>query len=347
MAIPQETHSQHGFRAAIAKQAAFGTAHSTQTDFIELWLTNRPEQQSSPIIDETKRADGSAVHSANDRYISQPGGEHTIPVEGILTLAQAATLIFGTVQAITSEGADPFPKVFTLGAAFTPPTSVACPLTCLISDPSGNNVALQDCVFRNMTFSQSPGSNGGRVAFSGTLVSGAIIDTTSVTATVASWVAPGTAYYGLSNLDSPTINVAGGGALDVVVFGWSLTIDNGCKPYPAFDSSGNALGMAIAASPAGVSITGELTVKYDTNTKSAYGDFLAGSMLVISLPFYASTSTDLTFTINARHKAQPTKDFGADSGVQITFNFEAVNNPTGPVSALVMTVEDGVDRSWA
>jgi hypothetical protein len=105
--------------------------------------------------------------------------------------------------------------------------------------------------------------------------------------------------------------------------------------------------MAIGASTAGIAITGELTTKYDTNTKSAYGDFLAGSMMVISLPFYATTSTDLSFVINARHKAQPTKDFGADAGVQITFNFEAINNPTGPVSALVVTVEDGIDRSWA
>ena len=347
MAIQQDTYSPHGFRLGISKQATWGTAITDQAAFLELWLTNRPEQASTPLMDETKRADGSSVHSILDRYISEVGGEHTIAVEGVLTLAQAAHLIFGSVQYITSEGADPFAKVFTLGAAVTPPSTVACILTVLIADPTGNNVMFKDCVFKTMTFSQAPGSAGGRVAFSGTLYTGCVVDTTSVTATPASWIAPGTAYYGLSNLDIPTINVSGGGALDVVVFGWSLTIDNGAKVYPAFDSSGHALGMAIGAGTAGIAITGELSVKYDTNTKSAYGDFLAGSMMVISLPFYATTSTDLSFVINARHKAQPTKDFGSDSGVQITYNFEAINNPTGPVSALVVTVEDGTDRSWA
>lgn len=344
MAIVQQTYSPHQFRAAIAKQSAFGTPNTTQGEFIELWLTNRPEPSSTPLIDETKRADGSTVHSVNDRFVAEAGGEHTITVEGVLTVAQAAYLVYGVCQQITSEGASaPYAKVFTLGTGLVPAAAVPFPMTCLIYDPSGNNLALQDCVFKTMTFSQSPGAAGGRVTFSGTLYSGAIIDTTSVTATVGSWVTPGTTYYGLSNLDSPTIDI-GGGALDVVVYGWSLTIDNGAMRYPAFDTAGNALGMAIAASTAGYSITGELTVKYDVNTLDAYADFLANATLTISLPFYGTTSTDMIFTVNARHKAQPTKDFGAEAGVQITYSFEGVYS--GSTAALVVTVEDGVDRSW-
>lgn len=344
MAIVQQTYSPHQFRAGIAKQSAFGTANTTQAEFIALWLTNHPEPSSTPLIDETKRADGSVIASTTDRYVAQAGGEHTIAVEGVLTMAQAAYLLFGSMQYLTSEGAStPYAKVFTLGTGVVPASSVACCFTVLIYDPSGNNIALQDCVFKTLTLSQSPGSQGGRITFSGTLYSGAIIDTTSVTATPGDWVSPGTTFYGLSNLDTPTIDI-GGGALDVVVYGWSLTIDNGAKAYPAFDSNGHALGMAIGASTAGIAITGELTVKYDGNTKDAYEDFLANATLTISLPFYATTSTDLTFTINARHKAQPTRDAGADAGVQITYNFEGVYS--GSTAALVATVEDGVDRSW-
>lgn len=344
MAISDTAYSGHGIRLAIARQAAFNTANTTQTEFIELALTNRPEVASTPIIDETKRADGSAVASVNDRYVSQVGGEHTIPVEGVVTLDTVANLLFSSFMSITSEAdTSPNAKIFTFGTGVTP-TSVQpnFPYTALILDPA-NNSALQDCVMRSLTFSQSSGANGGRLSFSGTLYSGAIIDTTSVTATVGSWVPAGTTYYGLSNLDSPTIDI-GGGALDVVVYGWSLTIDNGAKAYPAFDTNGHALGMAVGAGTAGISITGELTVKYDANTKAAYDDFLANETLTITLPFYASTDTELKFVINARHKSQPTKDFGNDAGITITYNFEGIYS--GSTAALVVTCEDGTDRSW-
>lgn len=346
MAIVQQTYSPHAFRLAIAQQSAFGTAHTTQTDFQELWLTNRPELTATPLIDETKRADGSTVHSILDRYVTQAGGEYTIAVEGVLTQAQAAFLLYGVLQVITSEGAsDPWTKVFTLGAGVLPPSAPGFVFTTLIYDPAGNNIELQDCVFKTLTLSQSPGAQGGRITFSGTIYSMHAPDLTGVTATINGWDAPGTVYYGLSNLDSPQINVAGGGALDVVVYGWSLTVDNEAKGY-GWDADGYAQGMAIASGNAGYSITGELVTKYDTNTKSALGDFLANSMLTIALPFNASSTTDLSFAINARHKSQPTKDFGNDAGVTITFPFEAVNNPTGPVSALVVTLDDLSDKSW-
>lgn len=343
MAIVAQTYSGHQFRMAIAKQTAHGTRNSTQTEFQELLLTNRPEIAATPLIDETKRADGSTVASVNDRYVTTAGGEYTIPIEGILTMEQAAYLFAGCFQYLTSEGAStPYAKLFTLGTAVTPPANPTFLFTALIYDPSGKNVELQDCVIKNLTLSMSPGSAGGRITYSGTLYSGTAPDLTSVTATTSDWDAPGTTYYGLANLDTPTIDV-GGGAVDVVVFGWSLTVDNGATKF-GFDANGNAQGIAIGAGTAGIAITGELMTKYDTNTSNALEDFLANETLAISLPYYATTSTDLAISINARHKSQPTKDFGNDAGVVITFPFEGVYS--GSTAALTVNIEDGVDRTW-
>ena len=73
MAVDVKAYSGHKFRLAIAKQAAFGTRNSTQGDFQELFLTNRPEIVSAVVEDSTKRADGSTVHSVNDRYRTTAG----------------------------------------------------------------------------------------------------------------------------------------------------------------------------------------------------------------------------------------------------------------------------------
>lgn len=339
MAVDSQAYSQHHFRLALGLQAVFGTRNSTESTFIELHLTNRPELVSTVVEDNTKRADGSVVASVNDRYRTTAGGEYTIPIEGVLTKATAAYLMAGCYQILTSEGAStPYAKLFTLGTGVAVPSTPAFIFTALIYDPSTKDIELQDCVIKNLTLAFSPGAAGGRVTFSGTLYSGTAPDTTSVTTTPADWVVPGTDYYGMSALDTFTLD-----ANDLVAAGWSLTVDNGAKRF-GLDASGNAQGIAIGAGTAGITITGELVTKYDTASYNAFEDFLASDTDPINITYNASSSADLIFAINARYSGEPKKDFGGDAGVMINIPFEAVYS--GSTAALAATVEDGVDRTW-
>lgn len=338
MAIVSQAYSQHHFRLALAKQTAFGTRNSTEAEFIELHLTNRPELVSTVVEDNTKRADGSTVASVNDRYRTTAGGEYTIPIEGVLTKATAAYLMAGCYQILTSEGGTPYPKLFTLGTGVAVPSAPAFVFTVLIYDPSGKNIELQDCVIKNLTLAFSPGAAGGRVTFSGTLYSGTAPDTTSVAATPASWVVPGTDYYVMSALDTFTL-----GGNDMVAAGWSLTVDNGAKRF-GFNAAGDAQGISIGAGTAGFAITGELVTKYDSASYAAYADFLANNTDSVAITYNASSSADLIFAINARYSGEPKKDFGGDAGVMINIPFEGVYS--GATAALAVTVEDGIDRNW-
>lgn len=343
MAVDTKAYSGHQFRLAIAKQSAFGTRNSTQTEFQELFLTNRPEVASSVVEDNTKRADGSTVHSVNDRYRTTAGGEYTIPIEGILTKETAAYLFYAAYQILTSEGAStPYAKLFTLGTAVTVPANPNFVFTTLIYDPSGQNIELQDCVLSSLTLAFSPGSGGGRITFSGTIYSGHIPDYDSVTATVSDWDAPGTNYYGISSLDRAAYDV-GGGDVDLVMAGWSYTVANGAKRF-GFDADGNAQGIAIAAGTAGWTITGELMAKYDDNTESMYTYFMGGNAWSTYITYNSTTTSDLAIVFNARYTGDPKKDFGNDAGVFVTIPFEGVYSGSTP--ALTVTVEDGVDRTW-
>lgn len=338
MAVDTKAYSGHQFRLAIAKQAAFGTENTTQGDFIELHLTNRPEIKYGVIEDFTRRANGSVVASEEDHYRTQAGGEFTIPIEGVLTKETAAYLLYGVFQAITSEGAStPYAKVFTLGTGVTVPSTPGFPITALIYDPSGENRSLVDCVISELTLSFSPGTAGGRITYSGTIYSGKA-PSGDATATPASWTAPGTTFYGISGLDVFTLLTT-----DLVAYGWSLTVNNGAKRF-GFDSNGNAHGIAIGAGTAGIQVTGELMAKYDDNTEGWDQSFVANGSGAIAIGYNDTSSSDLSFAINAKW-GEPTKDFGNDAGVAITIPFIGMYE-TGGAAALVATVEDGVDRSW-
>lgn len=342
MAIDSKVYSQHQFLLAIAEQSAFGTANTTQDQFLQLHLTNRPEIESSVVEDATRRATGSVVMETDDHYRTTAGGEYTIPVEGVLTVGQAAYLLFGALQHLTSEGGTaPYAKVFTLGTGVTVPPTPNFVFTTLIYDPSGENRQIKDCVFKSLKLAFVPGSAGGRVTFSGVIYSGAKPSTSGVTATPASWDAPGSTYFGASALDTFTIDV-GGGALDLVCYGWNLTVDNGAKRF-GFDGSGDGQGIAIGAGPAGITVTGEIVTKYDDNTEGLEAAFYANTGFALAINYYNSSDTQLTLAMNCKIN-QPKKDFGNEAGVGVTVPFMGVYS--GSTAALVATIEDGVDRGW-
>ncbi len=339
MAINTQAYSQHEFRLGIAEQSAFGTANTTQGDFRELHLTNRPELVSTPVEDNTMRATGSIVADYYDRYRTLAGGEFTIPIEGVLTKEQAAYLIHGCLQILTSEGETPtFTKLWTLGTSVAVPATPNFVFTTLIYDPSGKNIRLQDCVIKNLTLAFSPGAAGGRITYSGTIYSGATPVTSGVTATPGSWDSAGTTYYPMSSMDEVTF-----GTYDQVVAGWSITVDNGAKRY-GYGTTGQAQGIAIGAGAAGISITGELVSKYDSASNIALELFTLSGAAPFAVTYNAASSSDLIFAMYARVPSEPKKDFGGDGGVMYTIPLEGVSS--GATAALTVTLEDAIDMGW-
>lgn len=343
MAVDQKAYSPHLFRLAIAKQASWDTAITDQAVFRELHLTNRPEIKSAVVEDFTRRATGSIVASKVDHYRTTAGGEFTIPIEGVATLNTISPLLYAVCQVVPSEGAStPYPRVWTLGQSITVPTVPNFYFTTLIYDPSGENRALKNCVIKNLTLTFSPGSGGGRVTYSGTIYSGTAPTTSGVTATPSSWIAPDTTYYGISGLDTATLDIGALGTNDLVLFGWSLTVDNMAKRF-GFNADGDAQGIAIGAGTAGIQVTGEVTAKYDDSTEKIEGGFLAGSTATLTIAYNASSSSDFNFVLVGEIN-EPTKDFGNEAGVGVTIPIVGVYD--GSTAALVITTEDAINHDW-
>jgi hypothetical protein len=331
------------FRLAIAEESAFGTPITAQGSFYELDIISptQPDMASGVVEDTRKRADGKLVMSPKDTYRSTVGGLYVIPFECIVTDNTADLLLYGVAQDLGSEtGTTPYQKIFVLDDGTVSPDFSANAgkfFTVLGSD--AENWSATSCVLRNVTFSASPGSNGGRLTASGEFVTGFDIDISSVTATPASWVSPSTDYYPFQLYANASVAGA-----DLVPYSFSLTISNGCVRV------GNKAGVATNYRLPQFEVTAEFVAKLDAITDDMIDTYrlnpAQGSAEVAVIMDWGADATDghLKFLLNAIYTAPTTRDFGQESGVGVTLAYSGVDD--GSNKALVATIANAIDRSW-
>jgi hypothetical protein len=331
------------FRLAIAEEVAFGTPITAQGSFYELDIISptQPDMASGVIEDSRKRSDGKRVMSHTDTYRSTVGGSYVIPFECIVTSANADLLLYGVMQDLVGEEATtPYQKELVIDNGTTGPdfsTNAGKYFTVLGAD--AENWSATSCVLKNVTFSSSPGTNGGRLTASGEFMTGFDIDISSVTATPASWVSPGVAYFPFQIYTACTVAAA-----NLVPYSFSLTMDNGAVRV------GNNAGLATNYHMPLFNVTSEITAKLDAITDDMIDTYrlnpAAGSAEVTVAMGWGADDVDghLLFTMNAIYTGPTTRDFGAESGVGVTLSYSGVDDGTN--AALNVKIANAIDRAW-
>lgn len=340
-------HAASDFRVAIANETTFGTANTTQGEFYELHITDNAQVDWGGLIRESvKRSNGKRVKDNKDVFVQTAGGTYTVSVSGVLTDNTADLLLYGAIQDLDSEDAStPFTKIFELDASTTQPDFGADGgkfYTMLLSNPaSGENIQLKSMVISSLTINGSAGDAGGRATFTATFFTG-FPPTYAATATAASWVAPTTDYYIFQQASAKTV---GGAAM--VVNSFSFTVENGATRV-GFDSSGHPETYALGLGD-GYAVTGEMSVKYDANSKDFVDTFIAnptaGSAEDAIVMEFGTSGADghLKFDVNALYTGN-SLDFGNEAGVFVSLPFEGVDDGTN--EAIEVTISNAIDRAW-
>lgn len=342
-------HAASDFRVAIANETTFGTANTTQGQFYELHITDNAQVDWGGLIRESvKRSNGKRVKDNKDVFVQTAGGTYTVSVSGVLTDNTADLLLYGAIQDLVSEAATtPFEKIFELDASTTQPAFGAADpsegkfYTMLLSNPaSGENIQLKSMVISSLQITGSP-DGGGRLSYTATFFTG-FPPTYGATATASSWVAPSTDYYIFQQAATKTV---GGNAM--VVNSFTFGVENGATRV-GFDSSGHPETYALGLGE-GYAVTGEVSVKYDANSKDFVDAFIAnptaGAAEDTIIMEFGSSGADghLKFDVNALYTGN-SLDFGNEAGVFVSLPFEGVDDGTN--EAIEVTISNAIDRGW-
>jgi hypothetical protein len=343
------------FRFAIAEEATFSTAITAQTSFQEL-LINEPTQidYSNLIVDRAKKADGKRVMSHTDNYVSKLGSDYSVTVSGIATDTTLDYLIYGVMQDLGGEATtSPYLKTFEWdGSSGAVDFSVGAGISYTLNgfnpgSAEDESWQLRGCILSELTLTADPGTNGGRLSYSATFMSGFVPIQTGITVNPASWVNAAADYYPFQTLDTKTIS-----GNNVVLGSLSLTFNNAATRV-GFDSSGNTQNYSLGVGGDGLSITGEISVKYDDITSDEINTFLAdptlGSAEVPIVIQWGDGTADgtLKFDVNAIYTGNAL-DFGNDAGVFVTLPFMGVDDSvtTQANEAIEVTIVNEILRGW-
>ena len=331
------------FRFAIAEEVAFGTPITNQASFQELDIISpvQPDMASGVIEDSRKRSDGTRVMSNTDTYRATTGGMYVIPFECIATAATVDYLLYGVMQDLTSEGATtPYQKEWEWDGSTTAPdfsTNAGKYFTLLGAD--AENWSATSCILRSLSFSADPGTNGGRLTISGEFVTGHDIDISSVTATTASWVSPGVAYFPFQLYTACTVAAA-----NLVPYSFALNMTNNAVRV------GNAAGLATNFHLPQFDVDCEIVAKLDAITDDMIDTYrlnpAAGSAEVAVIVQWGADGVSgfLDFTMNAIYTGPTTRDFGQESGVGVTLSYQGVDDGTN--EAIEVKMANALDRTW-
>lgn len=353
MAIDPLVYSPKQTRLFIAEEATFGTAVTDATAWADsntdgvvmLKLVDTPTfpDFSGMTRDSSIRSHGQLVKKHTDVFVSRdasgnPLGEFTMGFDVICTEHDIDILLamcnITTVEAATT----PFQKTFTLDKSTTQPDFGANAgqfHTVTLEDPlASENDVLTSAIIKTLTLSSVAGTNGGRLSASGTFYSG--FSWTQSNLAPATTVVPDTDYYDHVLIQTKTLN-----ALDLILESWTLTIETNCKRI-GNNTSGNAetYSLGVPEFP----VTGSISAKYDSKTKDAIDDFIAGTDRAFEI-LYGTAGADggLNIKANVVHTG-PTKEYGNEAGMFVTMPFETVDDGTN--AALLITQTNTQDRGW-
>jgi hypothetical protein len=260
MAISGDPSSPTTVRVALAAQSAWGTLNSTQTEYLELHITDVPSYDplAHYMVDDTMRHDGQHQRGAKDSYKTTAGGTSLFQVSFIATFEDMELILPALFQNSDTVG-----DVTTYEWAYDTAAATGQSLTLLsmiCADPQ-DNYSLHTCVPKTLECTVAPGSDGSRMRCNLTLMTG-FPEATGATATVGSWTQPSSNYFSSGNLDVMLVN-----SEDFVLTSGTFTFDNGAVRF-GNGASGVPEGYAIGISnKKGFECSGSITGLYDGVTE--------------------------------------------------------------------------------
>ena len=344
MATDKIVHANSESYVMLAEESVFGTAIADNSTFFILEAPI-PEPDYGIWRDTSMKNTGSRVLEESHIYVTEKGQLRVIPINDIIVRKKdACDLMYAVAQNVSESGTTPFAKTYTIagvaGTETTQPDFASnggyfC--TIGIKDPvASNHRKFTSCIARSVTFSaNSLTGDDARMRASAEFISGFANNFT------ANFTGGTYAYNGQTYFDwfQPSVVTIGG--VDVMLYGWSLTISNNGNRL-----NNTSVGVCETYALPYYSVTGSITTKYDAATDGLITLMAAGTTVPIALG-HGATPDDgsIYFSMAACEMTNTPKDYGGDYGQAMTIEFTArADSATGAL--LVAVIADAVDRSW-
>ncbi len=281
--------------------------------------------------------DGGRVKKDTGAYYTQTGGTRQINFSDMtVRKIDLGSLLYAVCQNVTENASTPWEKVITIDETTTQPNFAAdagyFASVAIYDTIASYHRNFISCILSNLTLSADL-TGDGLIKASGTWISGFAADTTANLS--GTWAYNTQNYFDSHKPTNKQIADA-----DIVLFGWSVTINNNAVRVGS-DSAGDAETYALPE----YDVSGSFTVKYDTAVQGIIADSLAGTPRRLELDI-GSQGVDGHFgmVLHDCFFGDISKDYGDPRGQALTIPFQVAFNTGGDLA--VFTVSDLLDQTW-
>ena len=300
MSLKYATHSPNQFIVGVQAQTAYGTGLTDDMKRLDVESISFPSLNPIQVLD--LKAGSKYMVQKNDIFQTNKKTVTEISFSGTLKESYADIFLENIINNESSTG------VYTLNSNFTPAilgdnsgTDETPPtadnnlvLTFAISSAvSDSTMILKDCVVTNLTISGDLGTEAGRLKYSVTAKTGSVITQAALSSADGTIATLGTDDAFMTEAADPQYRKVHG-VTHVIPQSFSLNIEHDAT-FIGYDASGNAEAVARAAE---MSVTSDMSIKYDSNTEPLIGTFQAqtgASSVAETLLANASTPANGTF----------------------------------------------------
>ena len=276
MALVYKTHSPKQFIVGVQAQTAYGTAKTDGMTRMDVDSISMPSLNPIQVLD-MKAGSGYMVQSG-DIFQTNKLTVTEFSVSGTLKESYA-DMFLENIFSGESTG------VHTLNSNFTPAIVGASggsdetvptadnnlAFTFAIQSPnSASTMVIKDCIITSFSISADLGTEAGRLKYTMTAKSGSVITQAALSASDGTIAALGSDDAFMTEAADPQYRIVHG-VDNVLPQSFTLNIENDAY-FVGYDATGNAEAVGRAQE---MSVTADVSVKYDSNTEPLIGTFQA------------------------------------------------------------------------
>ena len=336
MAIVSTTYAPNEWQFAMKAETTTGTANVATMQRINVDDIVSMSQDVTQTLD--PRSGPGRTSKFADAFVTDKGGHKTsVSVSGVFDTTVAPLLLSNALGIAVTSG----PASYNMAASYAPAARATGATTgtiintftfALVPPISNKTIILVGCVCSSLEVTFDKGTEGGRGHFSATFETA--FRPLSAQNTPTSMVAYGATFRYLREFTAvKSINVAAGGAVDLVLNKVAYTINNNVV-YSGFQGANGDPELIQRAIPA-ADIGLMLGVKYDTNTEMLWDTRRSGSNVSVIVTDHV-TPASVTFGITAAFcqidsEVSPS---GTDAGVFQDLSLKCLGSTTGNIIAI-------------
>lgn len=324
----------------ISEEGTFGTAIADAGAFVVM-EGPVPTVNEGVIRDIKTKFNGMRIPSDADDFYTQAGGIRTISFSDMVVRKNSLSdLLYAVSGTVVESDTTPYQKQFIWKNTTTQPDySASAGYFCTVGiyEPlAAKDRKFTSCILRTLTLSADL-TGDGRLRASGEFISG--FSSTVASTFSGTWNYADAEYLQFNNMSLKQI-----GGADVVVYGFDFTLNNNAVRVGA-DSSGDAETYFLGGGDTGLSVTGNLLLKYDTATYDLIADSVAGTARSVAL-YVGTDGADGYFALfcDGAIIGDADKDYGDARGQAVSVPFTAIHK--GAANMISINLADAEDRAW-